>query len=63
MLPVTPLHQKILEKRYCENIAIFNFPPQNCRKCENRDIFAISFERSRTFKFGFEHSKAHVIVL
>ena len=42
-------------------ISRFRAPPRNCRKCENRDIFAISFERNRAFKFGFEHSKARVL--
>ena len=42
-------------------ISRFRAPPRNCRKCENRDIFAISFERGRAFKFGFEHSKARVL--
>jgi hypothetical protein len=41
-------------------ISRFRAPPQNCRKCENRVVFAISLERGRAFKFGFEQSKAHV---
>ena len=41
-------------------ISRFRAPPRNCRKCENRDIFAISFERVRAFKFCFEGSKALV---
>ena len=36
-------------------------PPRNCRKFQNRLVFAISFERGRAFKFGFEHSKAHIL--
>ena len=44
-------------------ISRFRAPPQNFRKCENRDIFAISFERGRAFKFGFQHSKAYVLTL
>ena len=43
-------------------ISRFRAPPRNCRKCENRDIFAISFERDRAFKFGFVHSKAHASI-
>jgi hypothetical protein len=42
-------------------ISRFRAPPRNCRKCQNRLVFAISFERGSAFKFGFEHSKAHVL--
>jgi hypothetical protein len=42
-------------------ISWFWAPPRNCRKCENRDIFAISFEHGSAFKFYFEGSKAHVL--
>jgi hypothetical protein len=42
-------------------ISRFRAPPPKCRKCENHDIFAISFERDSALTFGFEHSKAHVL--
>ena len=41
-------------------ISRFQAPPRTCRKCENRDIFAISFERGRAFKFGFVHSTSRI---
>ena len=42
-------------------ISRFLAPPQNCWKCENCVVFAISFERCSVFKFNFKHSKAHVL--
>ena len=44
-------------------ISRFLAPPRNCRKCENRLVFAILFERGHASKFCFEGSKAHVLQL